>query len=556
MIKSSKFGIAASLLFGMATASFAQDFCNAAGYSGTSKKVDINVAVNSSKGETNTIGDYHYEEWTKSGNGTATFYSDGSFTCTFTLVDDYLCREGLFYGKNSGKNPLNVGHIYADYSIAEFKNNGGISYAYAGIYGWMENPLIEWYIVDSWGPASRPNWLGTKRGEATIDGAKYEFYTASVNRGNINGSGPFDQIYSLRTSARTCGTIDITAHFEAWEKAGITLGKSLYEAKVLGEAGQYPEFVPSNASETPGNGASGSIKFNYAKVYIDNNGTTPSVSSSSTSSGTVTPGTPYSSNSVPGKIEFENFDIGGYDVEDEADGDGSSGYRESTPVDIIGTGTGNGVGYIQPNDWLEYTVDVTKPAYYKLSMRGVSGADADRTVTFLVDGKDWNSISFPTIADNWSDFSEASAETSAPLTAGSHVIRVVFDGYINVDWFELTADGELEIESSSSAATEGLSSSANASVSSSSAAPLNSSASNPGDSNNPTSSESSLKIANSIHMLNFAKDFQVFDLQGKFLGNINMRNGGSINQTLKMEYKKSGIYIIKQGSYMQRINVK
>ena len=50
---------------------------------------------------------------------------------------------------------------------------------------------------------------------------------------------------------------DITAHFDGWKSLGLELGKSMYEAKVLGEAGQYPE---------NGN-ASGTIDFAYAKVY-------------------------------------------------------------------------------------------------------------------------------------------------------------------------------------------------------------------------------------------------------------------------------------------------
>jgi hypothetical protein len=63
----------------------------------------------------------------------------------------------------------------------------------------------------------------------------------------------------------------------------------LYEAKVLGEAGQYPEQQ----------GASGKIDFNYAKVYVQNN---PPSSSSVATSSAVTPTSSEvvsSSNSVP-----------------------------------------------------------------------------------------------------------------------------------------------------------------------------------------------------------------------------------------------------------------
>ena len=252
-------GASALCLAFAASGAFAQDFCNAS-HSGSKKTVSFSVGAGSDKGETGNIGDYHYEQWNKSGSATTDFYTDGSFSCSFSNTDDFLCREGLFYGQNSGKDPLSVGNLVADYSMKTFTNDKSISYAYAGIYGWMQNPLIEWYIVDNWGPASRPNWLGTSRGKITVDGAEYEIFTASANRATIEGNKAFDQIYSLRSTARTCGTISITEHFKAWKEKGITLGSSLYEAKVLGEAGQYPEQQ----------GASGKIDFVYAKVYVQN----------------------------------------------------------------------------------------------------------------------------------------------------------------------------------------------------------------------------------------------------------------------------------------------
>ena len=262
----------------VASGAFAQDFCNAS-HSGSKKTVSFSVGAGSDKGETGDIGQYHYEQWNKSGSATTDFYDDGSFSCSFSNTDDFLCREGLFYGQNSGKDPLSVGNLVADYSMKTFTNDKSISYAYAGIYGWMQNPLIEWYIVDNWGPASRPNWLGTSRGKITVDGAEYEIFTASANRATIEGNKAFDQIYSLRSEARTCGTISITEHFKAWKEKGITLGSSLYEAKVLGEAGQYPEQQ----------GASGKIDFNYAKVYVSDGKPTQSSSSAAPESSSEAP---------------------------------------------------------------------------------------------------------------------------------------------------------------------------------------------------------------------------------------------------------------------------
>ena len=422
------------LSFGLlSTQVLAQDFCNAT-HSGTSTRQTLSFGHGSDGNKTGNIGDYHYEVWTKSGNAEATFYSDGSFSCAFSNIDDYLCREGIFYGRNSGKDPLSVGHIYADFSMSSFKNNGGISYAYVGIYGWMQNPLIEWYIVDNWGPASRPNWLGTSQGEVTIAGDVYEIFTADANRASIEGSGPFKQIYSLRTTARNCGTIDITAHFQAWKNKGITLGTSLYEAKILGEAGQYPE---------NGN-ASGSIDFNYAKVYISN-GTNPSSSSSgsnpTSSSATVNP---VDVTNIPGTIELENFATSGGDE-----------------VTIY---SGSIVGGIKPKAWLEYPISVTSAGAYTVELLAAREDNENRTTTvdLSVDGTAVGSIT-GILTTGWNDFDSFTGETTN-LSAGTHTLRVTFTGgYVNVDNLKFTKKST----TSSSSAQQSSSSSVQQSSSSS-----------------------------------------------------------------------------------------
>lgn len=249
-----------SLAVAFATEAYTQDFCNTATHSGESKTVTSN--------DINDIGNYSYELWADIGNNSATFYTDGSFSCEFSNVNDYLCREGIRYGMNSGLKYTDLGHLYADFKLTDpsFKSYSNVTYSYIGVYGWSQDPLIEWYIVDTWSPY-RPNWIGKStagcdecglRGTITVDGATYEVYVDKVQRGSIEGDNtPFTQYFSVRKSKRSCGTIDITAHFDGWKSLGLELGNSMYEAKVLGEAGQYPE---------NGN-ASGTLDFAYAKVY-------------------------------------------------------------------------------------------------------------------------------------------------------------------------------------------------------------------------------------------------------------------------------------------------
>lgn len=496
LILSTAFGLA------LTTGAFAQDFCNAT-HTGTPKTVTFNsVAPESDKGETNPIGDYHYEQWIKSGSASAKFYPDGSFSCSFSNADDYLCREGVFYGKNSGKDPLSVGHLVADYSMSEFKNAGGISYAYVGVYGWMQDPLIEWYIVDNWGPASRPTWVGgevdkTPFKTVTIDGAQYDLYRNSANRATIDGYKPFDQIYSVRKTAKKCGSIDITAHFQAWKDAGITLGTSLYEAKILGEAGQYPE----------NHGANGSIDFNYAKVYVVD-GPLSSSSATPTSSSSVNAArTPYSSNALPGTLEFENFDKGSntYSVGGEP-ADYCSARSDAPEVCIIGTGASDGLGGLEPGDWFEYTIVVDKHASYSFEVLACSGAETDRTLTLSIDGKNVGEATLTAVADDWETFSKSTGKT-IELAPGTYVLRVETDGYVNLD------NIKFEVAELSAISAQRL----------------------------QVVAKSSL---------------QVFDAMGKFLGKVDMKDAAALDAALKANFHKSGIYLVKQGNFVQRVNVK
>jgi len=220
------------------------NFCSSASHSGQS------VQVNSNK--VGTIGSIGYELWSDSGSNSATFYSDGSFSCKFQNAGDYLCRTGLSF--DSTKTPSQIGRMKADFKLVK-GNVSNAQYSYVGIYGWTRSPLVEYYIVDNWLSPSRPgDWVGNRKlGTFTIDGAQYTVYeNTRTNAPSIDGNTTFKQYFSIRQTARDCGTIDISAHFDQWEKLGLQMGK-LHEAKILGEAG---------------GGVSGSIDFPYAKVYI------------------------------------------------------------------------------------------------------------------------------------------------------------------------------------------------------------------------------------------------------------------------------------------------
>jgi endo-1,4-beta-xylanase len=159
---------------------------------------------------------YVYEYWKDNGTGCPTVTPEG-FEVSWSNINNLLGRKGLSPGSRS-----NIVHYEADYNP-----NGN---SYLSIYGWTTNPLIEYYIVDSWGswrpPGSQPV------GQAESDGETYDIYrTTRVNQPSIEGTNTFDQYWSVRTEKKEAGTITVGNHFDAWEANGLNLG-SLYEVSM------------------------------------------------------------------------------------------------------------------------------------------------------------------------------------------------------------------------------------------------------------------------------------------------------------------------------------
>jgi len=125
-----------------------------------------------------------------------------------------------------------MGTITVDYA-AEYYPVGN---SYLCIYGWTREPLVEYYVVQSWG-----NWRppGAEAiATVGIGDSTYDIYkTRRINQPSIDGTQTFDQYWSVRKGKRTEDTICLTDHFKAWQEAGLELGR-LYEVALTVEGYQ------------------------------------------------------------------------------------------------------------------------------------------------------------------------------------------------------------------------------------------------------------------------------------------------------------------------------
>jgi endo-1,4-beta-xylanase len=210
-----------------------------------------------SAGSGNAGSGYTYELYVEGGSNTCmtVFGKDATFGGEWTDAEDYLARVGLRF--NQTQTHQQIGTISAEFAETKTEVGGGLTYI--GIYGWTVEPLTEFYILDDWGVEKPAGFAsdGTPResvGTLVADGETYDVWKKlRENKPAITGpSETFYQYFSIRRTARQCGTISVSTHMNEWERLGLDLGK-MHEATLLMEAQNN----------------SGTFAFTTAKVTVD-----------------------------------------------------------------------------------------------------------------------------------------------------------------------------------------------------------------------------------------------------------------------------------------------
>lgn len=174
------------------------------------------TATTITSNQTGTHEGYYYEYWKDSGNGTMTFEDSVVFSCNWDNINKIAFRKGF---KTKHPKPYKtLGNITMDYSCIYQPNGDSI----LAVHGWLVDPLIEFYIVESYG-ILKPVQNILPKFTYSIDGATYEFYeTTATRQTSPNETETYKQYWSIRTQKRSKGTISISEHFKAWEAKGMT----------------------------------------------------------------------------------------------------------------------------------------------------------------------------------------------------------------------------------------------------------------------------------------------------------------------------------------------
>jgi hypothetical protein len=186
------------------------------------------TAVNAqtlSSNSTGTNNGFFYSFWKDSGSATMTLYGGGRYSSQWNnSTNNWVGGKGWQPGNSTR-------------TISYSGNYGGSNSqnTYVALYGWTRSPLIEYYVIESYGsynPASCSG--GTDYGSFQSDGATYNVRRCQrVNQPSIDGNATFYQYFSVRNPKKgfgnISGTITFANHANFWASKGLNLGNHDYQ---------------------------------------------------------------------------------------------------------------------------------------------------------------------------------------------------------------------------------------------------------------------------------------------------------------------------------------
>ena len=545
------------------------------------------TTLNCSNGQSQKMGSgagYDYELWSQNGAGNATMTlnpsteNGGAFSVEWSGTINMLARSGKRWGSNSTVTVQNVGNITSEFEV-EWSSNDNVKYV--SVYGWgyydkQDIPSgftdeIEYYIIQDRG-SYNPTQGGKKFGSAVIDGISYDFYTTDrIQQPSLSGTSTFKQYWSIPSNTshhRTKGTISISKHFSEWAKVGMKMGR-LYEV-----ASMKIESYTGNTGSAKGHAT---VKKNILKIGGSADELGLNVTASPAAAGTVTksPNANYyapktavqltakanegwkfvgwegdvtgSTETISVTMDKEKSVVAKFELVGETtvnllkDGDFPSGSVISTSQDaswFLGQGTnwGNsaaktsvsggtatvdvttiGTETYQPQ-LVQYNLALDKGMKYKLSFK--ASADVDRKIE----------VNFQQSVDPWGSYAKKEFDISTTEKEYTFIFAMEEDTDEAAQFaFNLgQTTGAVKISDVKLVFTNA----------------------EPGSEGGEPQA-----IASTLRLNAAGKTLQVFDMQGRNLGKVDVANGASIAEALFAKFQKVGIYMVKQGSKFQTVRV-
>lgn len=241
-----------------------------------------------------------------------------------------------------------------------------------------------------------------------------------------------------------------------WTASSGAASYSVYRGTAAGAESGTPVATGITSTAYTDTGLSNGTAYYYKLTATNASGTSPqSKESSATPSAATYTGTPYTGTpaAIPGVIPFDNYDIGGQGVaynDSDPTNDGGQ-YRLAEGVDIESTtdagsgGNGYDVGWVEPGEWMKYTVYVASAGAYTVDFRVASGIAGGTAGTFHIEDESGTNLTGAltvTSTGGWQNWVTLSG--TATLAAGRHVLRAVIDSgnaSFNLEYMSFSVPG-------------------------------------------------------------------------------------------------------------------
>ena len=134
----------------------------------------------------------------------------------------------------------------------------------------------------------------------------------------------------------------------------------------------------------------------------------------------------------PGQtIQAEDFDTGGEGIayhDNDSINRGPSTYRPGTGVDLYTGPHGVNIGYVQPGEWTEYTVNIPEAGDYHFAVRAAHVQPGARfSLSMVKDNlQEWSASANVPNTGSWNNYGTITLPT-ASLPAGVYTLRLSFD---------------------------------------------------------------------------------------------------------------------------------
>ena len=245
------------------------------------------------------------------------------------------------------------------------------------------------------GWTSAGDWLAYSVNVAAAGTYTFEFRVASSGAG---GTFHIETGGVNKTGAVTVPNTGGWQTFATVPKTGVTLAAG-------------PQVLRLVMDSVGSGGAVGN--FNWFRVTAAASGSTPFS------------GTPIA---LPGTVQVEHFDNGGAGVAyvDSSAGNAAGAFR-STDVDLQATtdsGGGYNLAWVSPGEWLAYSVNVTTPGTYAISVR-VASLGVGGRFHIEIDGVNVGALTVPNTG-GWQVWTTLTGPGVA-FTVGAHRLRLVID---------------------------------------------------------------------------------------------------------------------------------